>query len=198
MPPIGKVVLVMLVIAAGAAGWYAWRKRKRDDIAVAVFLLGTAVIEMVRWGVDGAAPLSAGWYADAALLLMEVAAPTALALFVLARWSLLPAAALLAVSLLTLALNPRSVTWLYAVAEAAAAAMAVLCVVRLWRRRARVSFAVFITLLFVAVSSLGAAGGAINVSNALIWRAHIAAEVCIFMFAAAFYLRGSLGNGEAS
>ena len=106
--------------------------------------------------------------------------------------------ALLAAALLTLAINPRSVTWLYAVAEAAAAAMAVLCVIRLWRRRARVSFAVFITLLFVAVSSLGAAGGAINMSNALIWRAHIAAEVCIFMFAAAFYLRGSLGNGEAS
>ena len=197
MPPLAQLTIVMHVIAGLAAGWYAWRKRRRDDIAVAVFMLAFIAIELMRWGVYGAAPRSVGWYVNVGLLLGELVTPAALALYVLARRSPWPASALLVIALAALAYDARSVTWLYRATDATAAVVGMLCVIPFWRRDERPSFGSLIAMLVMFVSCWGAVVGGSSVSESGAWPAHLAAEVCIAMLASVYYLKGSIGNGKA-
>ena len=149
---------------------------------------------------SSAPPLSAGWYLSVGLFLAQSAAPAALALFVLARRSPWPAGALLAAALIAFRLDAGSVrgALLYKVTDIATTAIALLCIVPLWQRRSRLTLAVAISLLIVMVLSVGAVAHAVDFADTRIWRVHMAAEVTVFMLAAAFYLRRIVRNGEAS
>lgn len=198
MPPVAQLFMAMVAITAIGAGLFALRTRQREDVAVALFLIFTVTADAVRWWwLDGAQPLSLRWYADVSLLMGESASVAALGLVVFAKRSIAPAAALLGVAVLMLAADPRTVAWLYKAVDIAAVLIAMACIIVLWIRRGGVSVAVVASLLIVSVTTVGVLAHNVHLSDARVWRAHVAANAIAAFIAAGLYLRRIVQN-EAS
>lgn len=193
-------VMVVIAVATGAA--WAWRLRGHSSLArpvgaVAIFLIFGLAADITRELLLGAPALSAGWYGGVTLFLAQAATLPALALIVLANRAPWPAVIGLAVAMVVVAADARSVRWLYKAADIAAVAGATLCVGAWWRRDVQATIPAVVTMMIGAVAVASALLHAADYSLPVTWNYQAAATATVALAAAGLHIRGMLNDNTA-